>query len=593
MSNIKNDISKYEMITAIQLIQHRVDKQAEDVNKLENFVQFTDFQSLSTTNTHIIYGRNGTGKTHLLKAFCQSCEDNFDKTKILPIYIDLKDMDIGISISEIKITQLVHRFYKLFMLKIIKMLTDFSNKFITLDRLEKLFGGENKRRKEDINKCIESLNSLLNIDTIEEQFKSYSRKLELNSDSTKKKSGSIEISGEATVSNPDAKIGAKFGLFGENIEKDKQTIEFLYEGLAIINHEQIRNEIEKLIELCGIRSITLLIDEWSAMDLSVQPIFAEMIKKTLSVSDKISLKIVALRYFTKTSEIVNNPHRIGFQSGIDFSQLIDLDLLLNFDLNQQEVKDFLTMVAYKHICQSLPKLKGYSVNDFEDYLVNELFDNGTVYMEIIRASEGNVRDFLRILSSCFESLIRSENDNIKKVTRKKIIQVAIAHFEGNKTPEFVNNHEALKLYDKIFESAVRNKQKLFLISKDKAENNPLVLELWHYRLIHLVMPSLVIVDNENTLHTYNIYSMDYGKLLSLTVAEKGRIIFEAMISSLDIMDSLGIIRSVCCYILKLESISKPLMKISGELITSYQGVESANLDINYLTSNCVIDDIIN
>src|SRR5829696_9209396 len=68
-SRLKEQFSREDMLTAIQCIPIRAETQPEEVNTLESFVQIIDFDALSGPNAQILYGRNGTGKTHLLRAY--------------------------------------------------------------------------------------------------------------------------------------------------------------------------------------------------------------------------------------------------------------------------------------------------------------------------------------------------------------------------------------------------------------------------------------------------------------------------------------------------------------------------------------------
>ena len=169
------------------------------------------------------------------------------------------------------------------------------------------------------------------------------------------------------------------------------------------------------------------------------------------------------------------------------------------------------------------------------------------------------------------------------------------HFHQNKGPELNNNPNAKKLFDDIFKRVVKNKQKIFLCSREKTENNSLILELWHYRFIHLVSPSMTVLDENDFPKEYIVYSMDYGKLLSLKVNEKGKKVVEGMTRGLDPLSVLDpLVSRVLKGLLKHEKIGGSLRKITGGFLVGMEGVEGSNLnDINYLITNCVIDDIIN
>lgn len=600
MTSQTDQINKGEFLNALGSIKLRVEKQDDEAEILRIFVPYISFSVLATPNTQIIYGRNGTGKTHFFKAFYQYSQQNYEKEKIIPIYIDFRDLELGPVLPSVDLNDLILRFYRQFINKLIDILEEFSDNVITTSLLEKLFRGESANRRKKIDENVQMLHSLLNLEEIDELVKEYVRKVELEKEGSSRIGGQSGISTKVSLTKPDVQVGSSFEMAAEKIEKDKETIELVYRGLAVINYESIRNGLEDIIELCGAKGIVILVDEWSSISLSIQPLLAEMIRKTLSMSEKIILKIAGLKFFTQTSSVIDPPERIGFQSGIDIFVLADLDELLNFDLNNDAVKDFLTLVAYKHIGQDLPAIEKTSLNDFEDYICNELFENEFAYYEVVRSSEGNPRDFLTILSTCAAV---AKNDIESKITINQAINTASRHFTQNKAPEILANPNANHLYQNIYKNVVKNRQKLFLISKDKAERDKRLQELWHYRFIHLVSTNYQLVDEEGIPNEYFVYSIDYGKLLALRVHSRG----EKILDDIDfltgqIMEIKNVFRPSGIEdhfvkgirtAIKHESLRGPLRKITGSKFVKDLGADVADLaDFEYLEENCIYDNLL-
>ena len=63
------DQLRQETLAAIRKVVHRAEQHEAEAN----YVRIVDFDRLSAANSEILYGRNGTGKTHLLLAFEQHC----------------------------------------------------------------------------------------------------------------------------------------------------------------------------------------------------------------------------------------------------------------------------------------------------------------------------------------------------------------------------------------------------------------------------------------------------------------------------------------------------------------------------------------
>lgn len=457
--------------------------------------------------------------------------------------------------------------------------------------LEKLFRGESKARKRAIYKSIGKINAILNLEQIEERVKKYVRKVEKEKKGSTEIGGGIRISGGISTSGAEAGVGGGLALSAEETKRQQETVELIYNGLAVIDYEAAKGELENIIEQCGAKGIILLVDEWSSVSMSLQPLLAEMIRKTIASSSKVFLKMGSLKYFTRTSAIIDGPQRIGFQSGIDITPVADLDQLLNFDIDRQRVKDFLTIVIYKHACQELPALKEYTVKQFEDYLCGELFQNQNAYFEVIRSSEGNPRDFLTILAGCCTGGRRHQ-----KISQEDAIGAAVIHFTDAKAPEIKGNAEANELSNRIFQRVVKNKQKLFLCSVDKAESDHRIQELWHYRFFHIVNPIFTVIDDDGIPHDYIVYSMDYGKLLSLKVGEAGQKVLDLMQLVLDTTTRIGFrsgVSRILTTFLDSEELGGPLKKLAGKTAAQRKGVEPADIsNPGFLVEKCVIDDLL-
>jgi hypothetical protein len=200
-------------------------------------------------------------------------------------------------------------------------------------------------------------------------------------------------------------------------------------------------------------------------------------------------------------------------------------------------------------------------------------------------------------------------------------------FIDNKAPEISNNPKANQLYDRLFHKVVENCQKLFLFSRMKAETDVRVQELWHYRFMHLVNANYNFVDEDLKTYEYVVYSMDYGKLLSVKAQESGTgaIIINTMIKQLDeMLNKADLILSsdrmrlplysmnlggLCHTSLLLSLLPKEMeeeykkklteiltKKLRKEMIASYiaeKGVEIADFsNVRFLIEQCVYDDLL-
>jgi hypothetical protein len=272
-----------------------------------------------------------------------------------------------------------------------------------------------------------------------------------------------------------------------------------------------------------------------------------------------------------------------------------LDELLSYARDWEGVKNFLTMVAYRHARKALPKLEqDFDVKEFEDYLCSEIFTDARAYFEVVRASEGNPRDFLKILALCCGNLITPGKQ--RKADSARSISIAANYFADTKAEPLENDPQIMSLYERIFKRVVRTKCKAFLTSKE-FERDPRMLELWHYRFIHVVNSAFATLDENENAQTYTVYSIDYGKLLTLKIDEQGDTLVNKAVEFFEAMATLnnrilGGIGNRLADALQNETTRDPLRKIAGTFSVSLTGVEKEKLNSTFLTKNCVIDDLL-
>ena len=80
---VKNRINKLSDVIRAEYI--------DDDNYLELYAGQEMIQSINNIKNQVIYGRRGTGKTHLLRAYQELLVEEFNNDKRFPIYIDLRN----------------------------------------------------------------------------------------------------------------------------------------------------------------------------------------------------------------------------------------------------------------------------------------------------------------------------------------------------------------------------------------------------------------------------------------------------------------------------------------------------------------------
>lgn len=199
------------------------------------------------------------------------------------------------------------------------------------------------------------------------------------------------------------------------------------EGLAgfseVLRDTVVFAEISTLLDAAlsglGIESLYVLIDEWTAIPPDVQPYIAEFLKRGFFPSNRVTVKIASLEYRSRFALANEAGGVIGFEVGSDLSANLDLDDYYVYDRNPEHVVDMFLELLYKHVDAELP------ANYLSDLNVKtpigfrtKFFTESATFVELGRAGEGVVRDFLGIFTSAYFRATRSRRLTLIRLKRQ-------------------------------------------------------------------------------------------------------------------------------------------------------------------------------
>ena len=142
--------------------------------------------------------------------------------------------------------------------------------------------------------------------------------------------------------------------------------------------------------------------------------------------------------------------------------------------------------------------------------------------ELVRASEGVIRDFINIFSLAY---FDAQRKRLLKIDKKIVLEASRQWFENDKAKNLDNQlHDKIRLI--IDEVIGKKKARSFLVSRE-LEQNPIIQKLFDARVIHVVKKGYSDKDNPGV--RYNIYSLDYGTYVDLiNTSKQPQIEFEFM-----------------------------------------------------------------
>ena len=469
-----------ELQRAVTHIMQRSEKQ-RDLDKLEDTFEDVGIRAqVENDNNQIIYGRRGTGKTHLLKVLAGALKESESN---VVVYIDARTLGSTAQFSDTSLS-IQRRCTALFR----DLFGEINNAL--LEHLVKLADS-------NANAAYENLSRLGQIITSSVEKRELGG---LTAESSKSSSATNKIEAgpkKLAISSGEDKLRS---------EKEVKTFDVSSEDKVIF--PELHGELKAILEKANIL-LYVLLDEWSSLPRDLQPYLAEFLRRSLVVNPSAILKIGALEYRSNFGIKSGANEIIGFEVGGDISTTLDLDDYYVFDRNPQSVFEAFSNILYRHISSELPgeNMKKFNISGGAD-LASRLLKTKNIFEELVRASEGVVRDLINIFTAAFFDSLRRGLDAIDK---RSVVDAARQWYEKDKSTNL--DSELQEVLRKIISEVIgHRKARSFLLKKD-LEKHPVIQKLFDLRVLHLMQRGYA--DKDNPGIRYNIYTLDYGTYVDL------------------------------------------------------------------------------
>ena len=200
---------------------------------------------------------------------------------------------------------------------------------------------------------------------------------------------------------------------------------------------------------------------------------------------------------------------IGFELGPDITANLDLDDYYVYERNPDQVEDIFRELLFKHVSSGLDAetMAEQGIRDSTSFR-SRLFTEKATFVELVRAGEGVVRDFLGIFGAAF---FKAKGAGRQKIDLHSVEEAARDWYETDKSTA-LSEQQRVALH-RIITDVIGNRQtKMFMLSRGHSDH-PMIQSLFDLRLIHLI--SRGYSDKENPGQRYNIYALDYGTYVDL------------------------------------------------------------------------------
>lgn len=457
-----------------------------EYNATSNFLEYyagkENIGKVNGYKNQIIYGRRGTGKTHLLRALQEHLIAE-TAMKAFPIYIDARKFKPLLKNDTPLYYSLI--LFKEIVVEILK--TAYENVGFLYGQSDdgRIRPGLLAEKQEIIRKCLEKFNTTFKGTTFCKLGDVAFSSSEMKSVAT-----TFKLSPQ-----PEAIYDVQ-----ENLEAQTSTEEIKY-----ISFSEMSDIVATIIGDFDIDRVYLLIDEWSEIPIDTQPFLAELLKRTF-ITLKVTLKIAAIP--NRTRFMLDKG--LGLENGGDIFGH-DLDNRYIYELNPDATKVFFNELLFNQLNMVDNKLfrKFYDektqrpVHNFINYfLANQAL------REILIASAGIPRDFLSIFINAYAHFCIRKNTGHRHMALQDIRTATISWYEVDKKKTVEANHNAKVMLDKIIEDILISKKRCHFLIPEKYETNQTLNELIDLRVIHLRKRGIAHKGNRGV--SYNVYYIDYA-----------------------------------------------------------------------------------
>ena len=478
------EISDSEVRTTIAKLADVV--RAENIHStgyLDLYVGHDALDSLNNVNNQVIYGRRGSGKTHLLKALQERINGEFAESRRIAIYIDSRRILPHSESNSLIPEQIAFLVFRNIIQKLIDAFSEnvrpiFGRADVISIRTDPL----DQDAKETLNRILKTINlellgtsirRLAEVPVTREEISKTNKKLILSS-------------------SPEAAYDKENELRNQTTVKETSFISIF----------DIAENLEKLVEWLDLNRVICLVDEWSEVPVSAQRHLAEMIKKAF-IASQFSFKIAA----------IPNRTDLGIKTGEKFYGLEDggdifgyqLDNRYVFEIDKVKTRHFFNQLLHKHIGAITPELtlKLLGKKRTENFI--NLFLTNKALGELLIASAGIPRDFINLFIYSYEQF---KDSNAKHISVKNIRLATSSWYETDKKKQ-VDEHPIEKaLLQAIVQEIVVNKNSSHFMIGEQYSTNSHIQSLIDFRVLHLRKKGYSHKDLAK--ETFNVYSIDYG-----------------------------------------------------------------------------------
>lgn len=466
-------------------IAKRAERQDDEVLQ-KTFVDFGSvFTALSSIDHQIVFGRRGTGKTHLLSVLRQAKLASGE----LAIQLDMRNLgsaggiyaDPSIPITQ-RATRLLVDVLAAIHCRLLEQAVEHDgpvNLGAAGSALDELFEAH----------CAVKVIGTTMLETIVSAESAASAESKLSFIASP---SSASFSGDMKVGQSDREaVSAKKTLTGPEVHR--------------VNFGSVGSALRKVVQTLPKQRLWLLIDEWSEVPLDLQPLLADLLRRAVLPIHGVTVKIAAIEQRSRLLIPDISIGNIGLELGADLSAALNLDDFMVFDNDEEKAVAFFKALVLKHVQVAL-EAEGISPPRNEGTFMSQGFTQSNAFDEAVRACEGVPRDVIHILSHA------AQRAGDETISVGNVRTAAQQWYQASKDAAVSSHEKAKILLTWIVDKVIKERQtKAFLL--EAGTRDPLVDFLYDERVLHVLRKSMSAQDVPGK--RFHVYGIDYGCYVDL------------------------------------------------------------------------------
>jgi hypothetical protein len=459
----------------------RIPRRAESANRSTltmTFVATGSFSAmLHSTDHQIFYGRRGAGKTHALLYLSNLVENTGD----VPVYVDLRTIGSAEGTYTDSDLSLALRGTHL----LIDTIETIHDQLLTV-----AFGCEIGNQ----NALLIALDALAEAATAVKVVGEVERETKF-ADSTESSLGL-----ELTVS-PNVKLSGT--------HRKAATAESRLRRTGIERHHVVFGPLSRALrdiaDALRPARLWLLLDEWSSVPIDLQPLLADLLRRSVLPTAGITVKIASIERRSRFSQPSTSGDYVGIEVGADAASAVSLDDLLTFDNARSRAQEFFAKLFYNHASAQLSTMIAQPPPDPDSFIEATFRRNS--FAELVRAAEGVPRDAINIAA------LAAQHAHDQPIGLPDVRRAARDWYLRDKQTAISADEPARQTLRLLIDEVVgRRHSRTFLLNQSVSQHET-INKLYDARLLHVLRRGIADRKNPGTL--YDGFAIDYGCYVGL------------------------------------------------------------------------------